>query len=57
MATAVTNIIIECGYCLRRNEALDQPKVLPCTHVHCFKCLRADYEINHLVECPRPNCR
>lgn len=57
MATAVTNIIIECGYCLRRNEALDQPKVLPCTHVHCFKCLRADYEINHLVECPLPNCR
>ena len=48
---------VECGFCLRKNEALEQPKVLPCTHVHCLGCLTAYYDINHIVQCPLSACR
>ena len=48
---------VECGFCLRKNEALEQPKVLPCTHVHCLGCLTAYYDINHVVQCPLSACR
>ena len=54
MASA-TNV--ECGICSRRNEALEQPKILPCTHVHCLECLTAYSDINHMVQCPLPACR
>ena len=29
----------ECGLCCRKNEALDNPKLLKCRHVHCLPCL------------------
>ena len=56
MAASATNSK-ECGYCLRTCDTLENPKVLPCTHVHCVECLTAYYDINHIVQCPLPACR
>ena len=35
MATGMADV--ECGYCLRKNAALVEPKMLPCARVHCLK--------------------
>ena len=29
----------ECGLCCKKNEALVNPKLLRCGHVHCLPCL------------------
>ena len=55
MAGKMNNI--ECGFCLRKDEALEQPRRLPCSHLHCLGCLTAYYDINHMVECPLSACR
>ena len=47
---------IECGFCLRSNEELEEPKILPCSHVSCLECLSASY-ISNSIECPQPDCR
>ena len=43
---------IECGFCLKKNEALVDPKSLPCKHVHCYRCLVDSCDINGIVKCP-----
>ena len=48
---------IECGYCLRKNVDLEEPRRLPCGHVHCTGCITAYYNINHIVKCPIQDCR
>ena len=47
---------VECGFCMRRSDVED-PRSLPCSHVHCFSCISASYEINNLVQCPLQHCR
>ena len=63
-ATIVDNIIYqasfkmstgssaECGFCLRQDEALEEPKLLPCGHVHCLPCLTGARETRKIVQCP-----
>ena len=43
---------VECGFCLKKTEALENPKSLPCKHVHCLSCLVDNYDINKIVRCP-----
>ena len=54
---AARNTDIECGFCLRKNRDLEEPKALPCGHPHCLTCLSEYYEVKHLVECPLQTCR
>ena len=57
MAEAAENTdTIECGFCLRSNEELEEPKILPCSHVSCLECLSASC-FSDCVECPQPDCR
>lgn len=49
--------MVECGFCQRKNDALREPKALPCTHVHCLGCLTDYYDANKYIECPFPECR
>ncbi|XP_067931164.1 uncharacterized protein [Watersipora subatra] len=44
--------IIECGYCLKKNENLEKPKLLPCGHIHCSGCLDGVLDARKIVECP-----
>ena len=55
MADSQTDI--ECGFCFRKNEALEQPKVLSCSHVHCLGCLSAYHDVNQIIQCPLSACR
>ena len=48
---------VECRFCLRKNEALENAKVLPCTHVHCLECLAAHYDVNNILQCLLEECR
>ena len=52
-----TEVKIECGFCLASGEDINNPKILPCTHVHCLGCLTASYNISGLVQCPLTLCR
>ena len=56
-AAASQDMMIECGFCLRKNEAVEDARALPCTHVHCLRCLTAHFEAKRLVQCPLPSCR
>jgi len=42
---------IECGFCLL-TEGLENPKCLPCGHVHCLVCLTRNINIDGLMRCP-----
>ena len=46
--------MFEFGFCLCKNEAIEEPKLLPCTHVHCSACLTGSYETNGVLQCPPP---
>ena len=48
-------IKIECGFCLRSNDGLENARCLPCDHAHCLGCLSGNYDINGIVQCP--SCR
>ena len=47
-----TDTSIKCGFCLRKDEALEDPKSLPCSHVHCLRCLMDNYDVHKIVRCP-----
>ena len=40
-----------CGYCLRRNENLEESRTLPCGHIHCLTCLSGALEVHGVIEC------
>ncbi|XP_067929502.1 transcription intermediary factor 1-beta-like [Watersipora subatra] len=54
MAAALdqTNTSVECGYCLKQNENMKMPKLLPCGHIHCSGCLDGILDAQKIVECP-----
>jgi len=41
----------QCGYCFLQ-EGLEDPKSLPCGHVHCLLCLNGDFGVNNMLRCP-----
>ncbi|XP_067946496.1 intersectin-2-like [Watersipora subatra] len=43
---------IECGFCLRRNEFMEEPKILPCGHAHCQGCLEGSKAVRGVLTCP-----
>ena len=43
---------VQCGFCLRKDEALEEPKSLPCNHVHCLVCLTENYDLHGIFRCP-----
>ncbi|XP_067932756.1 tripartite motif-containing protein 59-like [Watersipora subatra] len=47
----------KCGFCMREGKGMEEPKILPCKHVHCLECLSDFYVINHLIQCPIEGCR
>ena len=49
---AAASSFVECGFCLKRNEELKEPKRLPCGHIHCSSCLQGSLEAKTIVECP-----
>ena len=58
MATGEGDIkMIECGFCLSKNENLQQPVILPCSHIHCQGCLTSFYDKFDLLQCPLADCR
>ena len=48
---------IECGFCLHKNDDVDEPKQLPCSHIHCMGCLTAFHEVYDIIQCPVADCR
>jgi len=42
---------VECGFCLLK-EGLENPKCLPCDHVHCLLCLTCNVDVNDMIRCP-----
>ncbi|XP_067949688.1 transcription intermediary factor 1-beta-like [Watersipora subatra] len=54
MAEAVTDM--ECGFCCRKSDTIMNPKVLPCSHIHCINCLTTYYESKHLLLCGYNEC-
>ena len=49
--------LVECGFCYSNNENLQDPRSLPCSHVHCHDCLTSFYETHNVVQCPLQSCR
>ena len=43
---------IECGFCWTKGVRLVDPRLLPCTHVHCHVCLTEHYAANGIIRCP-----
>ncbi|XP_067944883.1 uncharacterized protein [Watersipora subatra] len=54
MAEAVADV--ECEFCCRKSDTIVNPKVLPCSHVHCMTCLTTYYESKHLLLCGNSGC-
>ncbi|XP_067945479.1 uncharacterized protein [Watersipora subatra] len=54
MAEAVVDV--ECEFCCRKSETIINPKVLPCSHIHCMTCLTTYYESKHLLLCGNSKC-
>ena len=42
----------ECGYCWDKGEYLINPRILPCSHVHCLRCLNEHFESDGVIRCP-----
>jgi len=51
MADSVENQI-ECGFCLKKEEEMDDPRYLPCGHSHCLSCLLDYLSIQGVLRCP-----
>jgi len=45
----------ECGFCLKVDDDLVDPKQLPCSHVHCRQCLKDAFNWTEVIRCPQ--CR
>jgi len=41
----------QCGFCFLQ-EGLEDPKSLPCCHVHCLPCLNGDFGVHNMLRCP-----
>ena len=41
-----------CMYCLESIETLEMPCMLPCSHISCLSCLKADIFHNGTIACP-----
>ncbi|XP_067944874.1 uncharacterized protein [Watersipora subatra] len=54
MAEAVADV--ECEFCCRKSDTIVNPKVLPCSHIHCMTCLTTYYESKHLLLCGNSGC-
>ncbi|XP_067944877.1 uncharacterized protein [Watersipora subatra] len=54
MAEVVADV--ECEFCCRKSDTIINPKVLPCSHVHCMTCLTTYYESKHLLLCGNTGC-
>ncbi|XP_067944972.1 E3 ubiquitin-protein ligase TRIM56-like [Watersipora subatra] len=54
MAEALADV--ECEFCCRKNDTIVNPKVLPCSHIHCMTCLTTYYESKHLLLCGNSGC-
>ncbi|XP_067944879.1 uncharacterized protein [Watersipora subatra] len=54
MAEAVADV--ECEFCCRKSDTIINPKVLPCSHIHCMTCLTTYYESKHLLLCGNSGC-
>jgi len=50
MAEAAVEKVV-CGFCLLE-EGLENPKCLPCSHVHCLLCLTRNVDVNGMIRCP-----
>jgi len=42
----------ECGFCLKKEEEIDDPRFLPCGHSHCLSCLLDYLSIQGVLRCP-----
>ncbi|XP_067945001.1 uncharacterized protein [Watersipora subatra] len=47
---------VECEYCCQKSDAIINPKVLPCNHIHGITCLSTYYESKHLLQCGHSGC-
>ncbi|XP_067944905.1 uncharacterized protein [Watersipora subatra] len=54
MAEALADV--ECEFCCRKSDTIINPKVLPCSHIHCMTCLSTYYESKHLLMCGNSEC-
>ncbi|XP_067944403.1 uncharacterized protein [Watersipora subatra] len=54
MAEAAADV--ECEFCCRKSDTILNPKVLPCSHIHCMTCLTTYYESKHLLLCGNSGC-
>ncbi|XP_067944903.1 uncharacterized protein [Watersipora subatra] len=54
MAEALADV--ECEFCCRKSDTIVNPKVLPCSHIHCMTCLTTYYESKHLLLCGNTEC-
>ncbi|XP_067944864.1 uncharacterized protein [Watersipora subatra] len=54
MAEALADV--ECEFCCRKSDTIVNPKVLPCSHIHCMTCLTTYYESKHLLLCGNTGC-
>ena len=41
-----------CGYCLQKNDDIQDARILPCSHICCMECLEADFRKLNAIECP-----
>ncbi|XP_067940950.1 uncharacterized protein [Watersipora subatra] len=51
-----TATIIQCGFCQRYNEAMSEPTMLPCAHVHCKGCIASAVRTDNKIRCPLTGC-
>ncbi|XP_067941833.1 uncharacterized protein [Watersipora subatra] len=47
---------IECGFCCRQIMDMENPIILPCSHVHCMDCIKNFYEGKKTITCPEQTC-
>ena len=45
----------QCGFCGLPLDEMQQPRALPCGHVHCTECINVNYQ-NKEIECKAKNC-
>ncbi|XP_067930938.1 E3 ubiquitin-protein ligase TRIM56-like [Watersipora subatra] len=55
MATAKKLQNLECVFCLSKGQQLADPRVLPCTHLACRRCLIGHVEAQRAIRCKECN--